>query len=80
MRLQFFSREELEDLQSALQTLEAPLTGRSDSGLPGGGQGRVDRVGVVPKDVCVDPGITEGHPGYDESGPSEIHPRERRPR
>jgi len=48
-----------------------------DSGLPGGGQGRVDHTGVVPEGVRVDPNVTEGHPGYDESGPSEIVPRER---
>lgn len=34
--------------------------------------GAVDVVGVVPKDIRVDPYITEGHPGYDETGPSEI--------
>ena len=34
----------------------------------------VDVVGVLPQDVHADPEITEGHPGYEESGPSEIRP------
>jgi hypothetical protein len=50
------------------------LTEQRDRGQPGGGQGRVDIVANVPDDVRVDPDITEGHPGYDESGASEIHP------
>jgi hypothetical protein len=45
---------------------------QDDPGKPGGGSGRTDVVGKVPSDVHVDPEITEGHPGYDESGPSEI--------
>jgi hypothetical protein len=32
----------------------------------------VDVVGRIPKDIHVDPEITEGHRGYDETGPSEI--------
>lgn len=36
--------------------------------------GAVDVVGVLPDDVHVDPDITEGHPGYEESGRSEIKP------
>ncbi len=32
----------------------------------------VDVVGIVPEEVHVDPEITEGHPGYDETGPSEL--------
>jgi len=47
---------------------------RADSGKPGGGQGRVDVTGVMPKNIRVDPNLTEGHPGYDESGDSEIIP------
>jgi hypothetical protein len=43
-----------------------------NSGEPGGGQGRVDVTGVAPDDIGVDPNITEGHPGYDESGNSGI--------
>lgn len=45
---------------------------RSNRGQPGGGQGRVDIVGIVPRGIRVDPNITEGHPGYQESGDSEI--------
>lgn len=36
--------------------------------------GAVDVTGVIPHDVRVDPDITEGHPGYEESGSSELHP------
>ena len=32
----------------------------------------VDVVGVLPGDVHVDPELTEGHAGYDESGDSEL--------
>jgi hypothetical protein len=32
----------------------------------------VDVVGIVPGDVYVDPELTEGHAGYEESGNSEI--------
>jgi len=39
--------------------------------------GRVDVVGRLPADIRVDPEITEGHPGYDETGPSEIIPTKR---
>jgi hypothetical protein len=41
---------------------------------PGITPGAVDVTGVVPEDVHVDPDITEGHPGYEESGGSELHP------
>ena len=41
---------------------------------PGVTPGSVDVTGIVPEDVHVDPEITEGHPGYEESGPSEIMP------
>jgi hypothetical protein len=44
------------------------------TGQPGGGAGRADRVGEVPGDTRVDPNLTERHPGYDETGPSEIIP------
>jgi hypothetical protein len=50
---------------------------RSESGQPGGGKGRVDVVGTVPKYIHVDPNPTEGYPGYEESGESEIIPPER---
>jgi hypothetical protein len=49
----------------------------SDSGQPGGNPGRVDGTGIVPEGICIDPDITEGHPGYAESGDSEIIPPER---
>jgi hypothetical protein len=55
----------------------AKLMGRTESGHPGDGAGRVDIVGKVPSDVRVDPYVTEGHPGYDETAPSEITPVER---
>jgi hypothetical protein len=41
---------------------------------PGISRGSVDVTGIVPEDVHVDPDITEGHPGYEESGSSEMHP------
>jgi hypothetical protein len=51
----------------------------SDSGQPGpgSGQGRVDIIGIVPEGIRIDLDLTEGHPGYDESGDSEIIPPER---
>jgi hypothetical protein len=39
--------------------------------------GSVDVTGIVPEDIRIDPDITEGHPGYEESGGSEIIPPER---
>jgi hypothetical protein len=47
----------------------------NQSGRPetGGGTGRVEYTGVVPDNVRVDPDITEGHPGYNESGDSELN-------
>jgi nitroreductase len=48
--------------------------GRRDSGQPGGGQGRLDLTGIMPGSVRIDPFVTEGHIGYDESGGSEIIP------
>jgi hypothetical protein len=47
--------------------------GRRESGRPGGGHGRTDVTGF-PDGVRIDPGLTEGHPGYEESGDSEIIP------
>jgi hypothetical protein len=38
---------------------------------------RVDVTGIMPEDIRIDPDIIEGHPGYEESGDSEIIPRER---
>jgi hypothetical protein len=37
----------------------------------------VDITGIVPESIRIDPDITEGHPGYEESGESEIIPPER---
>lgn len=52
-------------------------TSEADSGRPGGGQGRVDATGKMPEGIRIDPDITVGHPGYQESGDSEIIPNER---
>jgi len=49
-------------------------TGHPDTGQPGGGQGRVDITGTMPEGIRVDPDLTEGHPGYQEGGTSEIIP------
>jgi hypothetical protein len=46
----------------------------SESGQPGGGQGRIDVTGVIPEGIRIDSDLTEGHPGYEESGDSEIIP------
>jgi hypothetical protein len=46
----------------------------SESGQPGGGQGRIDVTGIIPEGIRIDPNLTEGHPGYEESGDSEIIP------
>ncbi len=50
--------------------------GGPESGQPGSGSGvgRKDVTGIAPEGTHVDPDITEGHPGYQESGGSEIHP------
>jgi hypothetical protein len=39
---------------------------------PGVKPDAVDVVGVLPGDVHVDPELTEGHAGYEESGDSEL--------
>jgi hypothetical protein len=44
---------------------------------PGAESGRVDVTGIVPDDIHIDPDLTEGHPGYEESGDSEIISAER---
>src|SRR5437879_2243520 len=36
-----------------------------------------DVTGTAPEGIRIDPDITEGHPGYEESGESEIIPVER---
>ena len=38
---------------------------------------RVDVTGKAPEDIRIDPDLTEGHPGYEESGDSEIIPVDR---
>lgn len=48
-----------------------PNSGRPETGS---GEGRVERTGIPPEDIRVDPDVTEGHPGYQESGESEIIP------
>jgi hypothetical protein len=47
-----------------------------DGGRPetGSGKGRRDEMGVMPDNIRVDPNIMEGHPGYQQSGESEIIP------
>lgn len=65
---------------SVRPALAAPTKGPPvDSGEPGGGRGRVDVTGIIPEGVRIDPDFTEGHPGYEESGDSEIIPAERLP-
>ena len=49
---------------------------KRDSGMPGGGAGRRDVVEPIPDNIRVDPYITEGNPGYEESGSSEMRPIE----
>jgi hypothetical protein len=49
----------------------------AETGQPGGGRGRVDITGIMPEGIRVDPDLTEGHPGYQESGDSGIIPTER---
>lgn len=44
---------------------------------PGIVPGPVDITGIAPEGTRIDPDITEGHPGYEESGDSEIIPTER---
>ncbi len=55
----------------------AQTDARRECGLPGGGAGRRDIVERIPGDIHVDPYITEGNPGYDESGSSEMISPER---
>ena len=49
----------------------------NDSGLPGGGRGRVDVTGKI--NVRPTGDWEEGKPGYDESGSSEVIPPGRPP-
>jgi hypothetical protein len=39
---------------------------------PGVSPGAIDVTGITPSDVHIDPDITEGHPGYEESGRSGL--------
>jgi hypothetical protein len=52
-------------------------TRQTESGRPGGGQGRVDDTGIIPEGIRIDPNLTDGHPGPEQSGDSEIIPTER---
>jgi hypothetical protein len=58
------------------QPTEQPRRGGAASGRPedGSGEGRKEVTGIMPPGIRVDPDITEGHPGYDESGSSELRP------
>jgi hypothetical protein len=40
-------------------------------------EGSIDLTGTMPEGIRIDPDIMEGHPGYEESGDSEIIPPER---
>jgi hypothetical protein len=40
-------------------------------------EGSVDLTGTMPEGIRIDPDITQGHPGYEESGDSEIIPPDR---
>jgi hypothetical protein len=53
------------------------LGGNRLTGQPHGGDGRVDVTGIMLEGIRIDPNLTEGHPGYEESGDSEIIPAER---
>jgi hypothetical protein len=62
---------------SAKRTRKASDTRKpsiNESGRPetGGGEGRQDVTGRIPDDIRIDPDLTEGHPGYQESGDSEL--------
>jgi hypothetical protein len=53
------------------------LVPTEDTSRPGDTPNRIDVTGKVPENIRVDPDITEGHPGYEESGDSEIIPMKR---
>jgi hypothetical protein len=63
-----------DDQELSGKTENPRLPAGSDSGQPGGGAGRIDIVGKISDGVRIDPDVTEGHPGYEESGSSEIVP------
>lgn len=56
-------------LASRPNALPAPEPGQTRSA-----ERRVDVTGIMSEGIRVDPDITEGHPGYEESGDSEIIP------
>lgn len=75
LRLQFLTGGEIRDLCAALEAMDksgSEGNARFDPGVPGGGAGRADRTGVIRTNVRIDPELTEGHPGYEESGGSGI--------
>jgi hypothetical protein len=57
--------------------LEKPETHASLPYQAGIHPGWVDVTGIIPEGVHVDANITEGHPGYEVSGDSEIISQER---
>ena len=76
-------KKQLSKMKPSKVTKKADRKGASAAALtappalphqPGVTSVAVDVTGVIPDDVHVDPDITEGHPGYEESGASEIHP------
>jgi hypothetical protein len=57
------------------ESAPAPATGLPYD--PNANPNWVDVTGKAPDDVGVDPQLTEGHPGYDDTGPSELMPPKR---
>jgi hypothetical protein len=66
-------QDQPEEGQASSSPSEIPALPQRSGVLPNA----VDITGRVPEDVRIDPNITEGHPGYEESGESEIIPMER---
>jgi hypothetical protein len=59
------------------ETHQPPIKKTSQQALPyerGVSPTAVDVTGITPEDVHPEPDITEGHPGYAESGSSELRP------
>ncbi len=71
------NRNQVPPYKSTTSNADQNAKRRRDSGKPGGGQGRTDVTGTMPGNVRIDPNITENHPGYEESGDSEIIPNDR---
>jgi len=61
----------------AVANIETPTPPLGLQHRPGIVPGTVDVTGTVPEGVHVDPDLTEGHPGYEESGDSGILSTER---